>query len=67
MLLQVRHLQNLNLRNDPEAVIRAYESGQIASNSGSLGEYVKALVKVDRLDHTALSSTLQVRRHTLAA
>lgn len=58
--MQVRHLQNLNLRNDPEAVIRAYESGQVASNAGSLGEYVKALVKVDRLDHTALSSTLQV-------
>ncbi|KAK9842670.1 hypothetical protein WJX74_000435 [Apatococcus lobatus] len=56
---QVRHLRDLNLQNDPEAVIRAYESGQVASNSGSLGEYVKALVKVDRLDHTALSSTLQ--------
>ena len=53
-------LQDLNRRSDPEAVIRLYESGQIATTEAATGEYVKALVRVDRLDSSSLLRTLQV-------
>ncbi|KAK1307280.1 hypothetical protein QJS10_CPA10g01439 [Acorus calamus] len=47
-------------RGDPEAIIRAFESQpSLHSNSAALAEYVKALVKVDRLDESALLKTLQ--------
>lgn len=42
--------------------MQAFESGQLASSEASLGEYVKALVAVDRLDTSSLIRTLQVRR-----
>ena len=59
--LQASLLQDLNRRNDYEGVIRLYESGQLATTEAATGEYVKALVRVDRLDSTALLRTLQVR------
>ncbi|KAL9677054.1 hypothetical protein QQ045_005281 [Rhodiola kirilowii] len=57
---EVSHLRELYLRNDPEAVIRLFESQpSLHSNPSALSEYVKALVKVDRLDDSELLKTLQ--------
>lgn len=53
-------MRQLNQRGEPEAVIRQYEGGSVISSEATLGEYVKALVKVDRLDSSALVQTLQV-------
>ncbi|XP_011098599.1 ATP-dependent zinc metalloprotease FTSH 4, mitochondrial-like [Sesamum indicum] len=45
------YLKELNYQNDPEAVIRLFESQpSLHSNQSAIAEYVKALVKVDRLD-----------------
>ncbi|XP_020100459.1 ATP-dependent zinc metalloprotease FTSH 5, mitochondrial isoform X1 [Ananas comosus] len=47
-------------RSDPERVIRIFESQpSLHSNPSALAEYVKALVKVDRLDESSLLKTLQ--------
>ena len=47
-------------RSDPEGVIRIFESQpSLHSNPSALAEYVKALVKVDRLDESSLLKTLQ--------
>ncbi|EIE25196.1 ATP-dependent metallopeptidase Hfl [Coccomyxa subellipsoidea C-169] len=56
---QASYLRELNRRGDSEAVVRIFESGQAASNEATLGEYVKALVAVDRLDTSSLIRTLQ--------
>ena len=57
---EVSYLKELYLRNDPEAVIRAFESHpSLHTNSSALSEYVKALVKVDKLDESELLETLQ--------
>ncbi|MED6224048.1 ATP-dependent zinc metalloprotease FTSH 4, mitochondrial [Stylosanthes scabra] len=57
---EVAHLKELYLRNDPEAVIRAFESQpSLQTNPSALSEYIKALVKVDRLDESELLTTLQ--------
>ncbi|KAI3703687.1 hypothetical protein L1987_73881 [Smallanthus sonchifolius] len=54
------YLRELYLRNDPESVIRLFESQpSLHSNPSALKEYVKALVKVDRLDESELLRTLQ--------
>jgi len=58
--VQASYLRQLNQRGEPEAVIRQYEGGRVISSEATLGEYVKALVKVDRLDSSALVQTLQV-------
>ena len=48
------------LRNDPEAVIRLFESQpSLHSNPSAVAEYVKALVRVDRLGESELFKTLQ--------
>ena len=60
--LQAQHLRDLNVRGDADGVIRAFESGRVQSTEATLGEYVKALVKADRLDNTMLARTLQVGR-----
>ncbi|KAI3468122.1 hypothetical protein Pfo_024785 [Paulownia fortunei] len=53
------YLKELYHRNDPEAVIRLFESQpSLHSNPSTLAEYVKALVKVDRLDESELLKTL---------
>ncbi|KAI3756044.1 hypothetical protein L1987_55857 [Smallanthus sonchifolius] len=54
------YLRELYYRNDPEAVIRVFESQpSLHSNPSAFKEYVKALVKVDRLDENELLKTLQ--------
>uniref|UniRef100_A0A5B7AEA3 ATP-dependent zinc metalloprotease FTSH, chloroplastic n=1 Tax=Davidia involucrata TaxID=16924 RepID=A0A5B7AEA3_DAVIN len=54
------YLKELYHRNDPEAVIRLFESQpSLHSNPSAISEYVKALVKVDRLDESELLKTLQ--------
>lgn len=56
---QVDLLRQLN-RVDPESVIRWFESRPLPHHSSAaMAEYVKALVKVDRLDESALLRTLQ--------
>lgn len=56
---QVQLLRELN-RVDPESVIRWFESRPLPQHSSAaMAEYVKALVKVDRLDESALLKTLQ--------
>ena len=61
---EVAHLKELYHRNDPEAVIRLFESQpSLHSNSTALSEYVKALVKVGRLDESKLLKTLQRGRY----
>lgn len=56
---QVSLLRQLN-RVDPESVIRWFESRPLPHHSSAaMAEYVKALVKVDRLDESALLRTLQ--------
>ncbi|KAK9102570.1 hypothetical protein Sjap_019824 [Stephania japonica] len=53
-------LKELYRRNDPEAVIRLFESQpSLQSNPSAVAEYVKALVKVERLDESELLRTLQ--------
>ncbi|XP_043705977.1 ATP-dependent zinc metalloprotease FTSH 5, mitochondrial-like isoform X2 [Telopea speciosissima] len=53
-------LKELYRRSDPEGVIRLFESQpSLHSNPTALAEYVKALVKVDRLDESELLKTLQ--------
>ncbi|KHN37036.1 ATP-dependent zinc metalloprotease FTSH 4, mitochondrial [Glycine soja] len=57
---EVAYLKELYHQNDPEAVIRVFESQPSLHNSPSaLSEYVKALVKVDRLDESQLLKTLR--------
>lgn len=52
-------LKELNDENDPEAVIRAFESKpSLHTNSLAFYEYVKALVKVGRLDESEFLNTL---------
>ncbi|XP_027333819.1 ATP-dependent zinc metalloprotease FTSH 4, mitochondrial-like isoform X2 [Abrus precatorius] len=57
---EVAFLKELHLQNDPEAVIRIFESQRsLQTNPSALSEYVKALVKVDRLDESELLKTLK--------
>jgi len=57
---EVSYLKELYGQNDPEAVIRAFESQpSLHTNSAALSEYVRALVKVDKLDESELLETLQ--------
>ncbi|KAF5931887.1 hypothetical protein HYC85_028058 [Camellia sinensis] len=56
----VAYLKELYHRNDPEAVVRLFESQpSFHSNPSAIAEYVKALVQVDRLDESELLKTLQ--------
>ncbi|XP_016726465.2 ATP-dependent zinc metalloprotease FTSH 4, mitochondrial [Gossypium hirsutum] len=53
-------LREIHHGNDPKAVIRLFESQpSLHSNPSAPSEYVKALVKVDRLDESELLKTLQ--------
>ncbi|WOK98590.1 hypothetical protein Cni_G07302 [Canna indica] len=55
-------------RSDPERVIRLFESQpSLHSNPSALAEYVKALVKVDRLDQSTLLRTLQRGKNNACA
>ncbi|KAK4274573.1 hypothetical protein QN277_017772 [Acacia crassicarpa] len=56
----VARLKELYHRNDPESVIRLFESQpSLHTNQSALSEYIKALVKVDRLDESELLKTLR--------
>jgi hypothetical protein len=49
---------------DPEGVVRWFESRPVGTqSSAALAEYLKALVKVDRLDESALLKTLHRGLH----
>ncbi|CAI9784870.1 unnamed protein product [Fraxinus pennsylvanica] len=53
------YLKELYYLNDPEAVIQLFErQPSLHSNPSALAEYVKALVKVDRLEESELLKTL---------
>ena len=56
---QSAHLRDLNRSAQPEKVVQLYESGAVAASEANLGEYLKALVRVDRLNESALLKTLQ--------
>lgn len=57
---EVSHLKELYRRSDYEAVIRLFESEpSLHSNPSALAEYVKSLVKLERLDGSELLKTLQ--------
>lgn len=57
---EASYFRELYNRNDPESIIRAFESQpSLHQDSSALKEYVKALVKVDRLDESELLKTLQ--------
>lgn len=60
LILQAKALQDLNSRGAYDAVINQFESGSVASTEASLGEYIKALARTDRLDNSALLRVLQV-------
>lgn len=55
-------MRDLNARGRYEDVVHEFESGNVASNETTLGEYVKALVKLDRLDGSLLLDTIKVDR-----
>ena len=56
----VSHLKELSRRHDYEAVIRMFETQpSLHANPTALSEYVKALVKVERLDGSELLKSLQ--------
>lgn len=58
--INAAYLRELYHRNDPEAVIRLFESQpSLHSSPSALKEYVRALVKTDRLDESELLKTLQ--------
>ena len=58
--INASYLRELYYRNDPEAVIRLFESHpSMHSSPSALNEYIRALVKVDRLDDSELLKTLQ--------
>ncbi|PWA94127.1 FTSH protease 4 [Artemisia annua] len=57
--INASYLRELYHRNDPEAVIRLFESQpSLHSSPSALNEYIRALVKVDRLDDSELLKTL---------
>jgi ATP-dependent metalloprotease len=58
--VQATFLQDLNSRGSYDAVIRHFERGGVVSSEATLGEYVKALAKADKLDNSSLLRTLQV-------
>ncbi|KAJ8448827.1 hypothetical protein Cgig2_011448 [Carnegiea gigantea] len=54
------YMEDLYRRNNPEAVIRVFESQPaLHSSPAAVAEYVRALVKVDRLEGSELLRTLQ--------
>lgn len=54
------YMKDLYRRKNPEAVIRVFESQPaLHSSPAAVAEYVRALVKVDRLEESELLRTLQ--------
>ncbi len=61
LLAQADFLRNLNLQGQAEAVVSHFESGRVAFSQEALGEYIKALARLDRLDNSRVLSLVQVR------
>jgi len=57
---QVEHLKQLNHGSNAEEVIKLFEGGRVAFTQDTLGEYIKALSRMDRLDNSRLMGLLQV-------
>lgn len=53
-------MKQLN-HSSPEEVVKLFEGGRVAFTQDSLGEYIKALSRMDRLDNSRLMGLLQVR------
>lgn len=58
---QAAHLKQLNQARDPEAVVQLFEEGHVAVTADTLGEYIRALTRLDRLDHSRVLGLMQVR------
>lgn len=56
---QVEHLKQLNQGSNAEEVVKLFESGRVAFTQDSLGEYIRALSRMDRLDNNRLMGLLQ--------
>lgn len=61
MHLQADYLRSLNQQGQSEGVVTLFESNRVTYNSETLGEYVKALARLDRLDNSRVYSMVQVR------
>lgn len=46
-------------------MVGLFESGQLANTEEAMGEYLKALVRMDKLNNTALLSTIQASHTAL--
>ena len=54
-----RALRELNAAGREREVVQKFEAGAVGASEGAVGEYVKALVRLDRLDSSALLRTIQ--------
>ena len=54
-----RALRELNAAGREREVVQKFEAGAAGASEGAVGEYVKALVRLDRLDSSALLRTIQ--------
>lgn len=61
MHLQADYLRSLNQQGQSEGVVTLFESNRVAYNPETLGEYMKALARLDRLDNSRVYSMVQVR------
>jgi hypothetical protein len=52
---------HLNEQGQCEALIQHFESGRVAFTQDNLGEYIKALARLDRLDNSRLLNIIQVQ------
>lgn len=57
---QGEYMRRLAAGGHQDTLIALFESGRLANTEDTLGEYMKALVKTDRLSGSALLSTLVV-------
>ncbi len=61
-LPQAEYLARLNASGHAEAVVMQFEGGKVAFTQETLGEYVKALARLDRLDNSRVLSLVQASR-----
>lgn len=61
VVLQAEYLRSLNHQGQAEGVVSIFESNRVVYNSETLGEYVKALARLDRLDNSRVFNLVQVR------
>lgn len=58
--MQADYLRQLNQSGQSEAVINLFESNRLAFSQETLGEYIKALARVDKLDNSRVMNLMQV-------